>query len=58
MRGSDRLEDEMMLQSWWSWPKVSTLDLAATGLADSITSASSGNAGERKWFVGGEGGGE
>lgn len=48
----------MLLQSWWSWPKVSTLGLAATGLADSITSASSGNAGEWKWFVGGEGGGE
>ena len=52
MKSPDCVEDEMMQQSRWPWPKVSTLGPAATGLTDSITSASSGKAGERKWFVG------
>ena len=34
MKSPDCVEDEMMLQSRWSWPKVSTLGLAATGLTD------------------------
>ena len=39
MRRPDHLEDEMMLQSQWSWPKVSTLGPAATGLDSIITFA-------------------
>lgn len=48
----DHLEDEMVLQSQWSWPKVSTLGPAALAF-DSITTfcMKCGKAGEWKWFV-------